>query len=76
MIIKVMTRKEPSFRQLIAYVTRGASDARYIHTHNLIESDAAAIVATFEDNARLLRAHVNGTVMFHDILRLPAVSSG
>ena len=70
MIIKVMTRKEPSFRQLLAYVTKDASDARYVLTHNLMDSDLGAIAAEFETNAKLLRAHVNGTVMFHDILSI------
>lgn len=70
MIIKVMTRKEPTFRQLIAYVMRDAKDARYLLTHNLLGSDADARAAEFEANARLLRKHQNGTVMFHDILSI------
>ena len=45
MIIKVMTRKEPSFRQLLAYVTKDAADRRYVLTHNLIDSNLDAIAA-------------------------------
>jgi hypothetical protein len=70
MIIRVMTRKEPSFRQLLDYVNRDASDARFVISHNLMETGTHAIAAEFEANAKLLRAHVNGTVMFHDILSI------
>lgn len=70
MIIKVMTRKDASFRQLIAYVNKDAADARYVLTHNLLAPDPAAIATEFESNARLLRQHANGTVMFHDIVSI------
>lgn len=70
MIIKVMTRKDASFRQLIAYVNKDAADARYVLTHNLLAADPAAIATEFETNARLLRQHANGTVMFHDIVSI------
>lgn len=70
MIIKVMTRKDPSFRQLIAYVNKDAADARYVLTHNLLAPDPAAIATEFEANAKLLRQHANGTLMFHDIVSI------
>jgi len=70
MIIKVMTRKEASFRQLIAYVAKDAADDRYVLTHNLLDTDRSAIAAEFEANAKLLRKHANGTVIFHDILSI------
>lgn len=70
MIIKVMTRKEPSFRQLIAYIDRDARDTRYSLTHNLLGTDADARAAEFEANAGLLRKHQNGTVLFHDIVSI------
>lgn len=70
MIIKVMTRKDPSFRQLIAYVNKDAADARYVLTHNLLAPDPAVIATEFEANAKLLRQHANGTVMFHDIVSI------
>lgn len=70
MIIKVMTRKDASFKQLIAYVNKDAADARYVLTHNLMDHEPGAIAAEFEANAKLLRQHVNGTVMFHDIVSI------
>ena len=70
MILKIMTRKEPTFSQLLAYVSRDATDARYVHTHLLMGEDLDAYAAEFEANARLLRKHQNGTVMFHEILSI------
>ncbi len=70
MIIKVMTRKDASFKQLIAYVNKDAADARYVLTHNFMDNEPGAIAAEFEANARLLRQHANGTVMFHDIVSI------
>lgn len=70
MIIKVMTRKDASFKQLIAYVNKDAADARYVLTHNLLAPDPEAIATEFEANAKLLRQHANGTVMFHDIVSI------
>lgn len=65
-----MTRKDASFKQLIAYVNKDAADARYVLTHNLMDHEPGAIAAEFEANAKLLRQHVNGTVMFHDIVSI------
>lgn len=70
MIIKVMTRKEPTFRQLLAYVSRDARDGRYVLTHNLLGADLDGFATEFETNARLLRQHHNGTILFHDILSI------
>jgi hypothetical protein len=65
-----MTRKDASFRQLIDYVNKDAADARYVLTHNLLAPEPGDIAAEFEANARLLRQHANGTVMFHDIVSI------
>ena len=70
MIIKVMTRKEPSFRQLLAYIDKDARDSRYVLAHNLLGGDLDARAAEFEANAALLKKHQNGTVMFHDIVSI------
>ena len=70
MIIKSMSRKEPSFGQLLAYVSRDASDQRYELRHNLMSRDMAAMTAEMELNAGFLPKRKNGVVMYHEILSI------
>ena len=70
MIIKSMSRKEPSFSQLLAYVSRDASDTRYELRHNLLGRDIATMTAELEDNARLLPKRKNGVVVYHEIISI------
>lgn len=70
MIIKSMSRKEPSFAQLLAYVSRDASDQRYELRHNLMSRDMAAMTAEMELNAGFLPKRKNGVVVYHEILSI------
>ena len=70
MIIKSMSRREPSFSQLLAYVSRDASDTRYELRHNLLGRDIATMTAELQDNATLLPKRKNGVVMYHEIISI------
>lgn len=70
MIIKSMSRKEPSFGQLLQYVSRDASDRRYELRHNLLGTDIGTLTAEYQDNARLLPERKNGVVMYHEIISI------
>ena len=70
MIIKSMSRREPSFSQLLAYVSRDASDTRYELRHNLLGRDIATMTAELQDNASLLPKRKNGVVMYHEIISI------
>jgi hypothetical protein len=65
-----MSRKEPSFGQLLAYVSRDVADQRYAIRHNLLAHDVQTITAEYESNARHLPKRKNGVVMYHEILSI------
>jgi hypothetical protein len=75
MIIKSMSRKEPSFSQLLAYVSRDASDTRYELRHNVLGRDLETMTAEMEDNAKLLHRRKNGVVMYHEIISITRARS-
>lgn len=70
MIIKSMSRKEPSFEQLISYMSSEKADARYDLHWNCFSRDHDDLVAEFEENARLLSRRKNGNYLYHEILSL------
>jgi len=70
MIIKSMSRKAPSFGQLLAYIDREAGQEAFTLRQNLYGRDHASIRAEFEENARLLQKRKNGVYLFHEILSL------
>lgn len=65
-----MSRKEPSFGQLLAYVSRDVADQRYAIRHNLLAHDVQTITAEYESNAKNLPKRKNGVVMYHEILSI------
>lgn len=70
MIIKSMSRKDASFGQLLAYVSRDAADRRFELRHNVLAGDQTALTAEFEANGRLMAKRKNGVVMYHEILSI------
>lgn len=70
MIIKSMSRKEPSYGKLIAYLTRDASDARYELRHNVLSATPEALTAEFEVNGQHLPKRKNGVAMYHEIISI------
>lgn len=70
MIIKSMSRKHPSFAQLIDYIEGEAkfkSRAFSIH-HNTYSRDTESLKREFEANARHLRERKNGVYLYHEVV--------
>lgn len=76
MIIKSMSRKEPSFTQLVAYMSDEKSDRAFDLHHHVFTRDPGDIAAEFEDNARLLGKRKGGNYLFHEILSLDTRECG
>ena len=72
MIIKSLSRKTPSFEQLLAYMLEPEA-ARLDLRHNLPASAGTpgAVVRQFAENHALLPRRANGNALFHEILALP-----
>lgn len=70
MIIKSMSRKDPSFGQLVAYMSDEKSDRAFDLHHHVFTRDPGDIAAEFEENARLLGKRKGGNYLFHEILSL------
>ena len=70
MIIKSMSRKEPSFGQLMDYIDRDGGEERYRIRHNLVARDRARIRGEFEHNATHMRSRKNGVFLYHEIISL------
>lgn len=72
MIIKSMSRKTVSFRQLLAYID-GPERKGAPLLHNLGEvMDPDQIRREFQANAHLLPARKNGNILFHEVLSFSA----
>jgi hypothetical protein len=76
MIIKSMSRKEPSFGQLVAYMSDEKSDRAFDLHHHVFTRDPGDIAAEFEKNARLLGKRKGGNYLFHEILSLDTRECG
>lgn len=70
MIIKSMSRKVPSFGQLIGYIDREGMPEQYRIRHHLFGWDAEEIRVEFERNAALLQKRRNGVYLYHEILSI------
>lgn len=70
MIIKSMSRKEPTFGQLLDYMNREASDDRYSLRHNSFARKERELEKEFKHNASRLRARKNGVFLYHEILSI------
>ncbi len=70
MIIKSMSRKVPSFGQLLGYIDRELGQEDFAVRHNLLGRDHDSIRAEFERNAELLKKRKNGTYLFHEIISI------
>lgn len=70
MIIKSMSRKEPSFSQLMEYIDREAGQEAFTIRRNLYGRDHHSIRSEFEANAELLQKRKNGVYLFHEILSI------
>ena len=70
MIIKSMSRKVPSFGQLLNYIDRDEGNEGYQLRHNLMGRKREALQAEFERNAALLMKRKNGVYLYHEIISL------
>lgn len=76
MIIKSMSRKEPSFGQLVDYMSDEKSERAYdLHQH-LFSRSPRDIAKEFETNSRLLGKRKGGNFLFHEILSIDTRECG
>lgn len=69
MIIKSMSRKQPSFEQLYDYIVRDKdNDVRFNFAHNCFGMEREQILDEFYENASLLKRRKGGNYMYHDVL--------
>ena len=71
MIIKSLSRKGPSFAQLISYIDQGSTDKDPIFARNIYASRQSKWTAQqFLENHSLLPARKNGNSLYHEIIAL------
>jgi hypothetical protein len=72
-IIKSMSRKEASFRQLIEYMEKDQGEVAF--GHNLCGDPFGRredVILEFERNAAKLRSRKNGNTLYHEVISLEA----
>ena len=72
MIIKSMSRKHPSFAQLIDYIERESKLKSRHHSihHNLYSREREQIKSEFTENSDHLRYRKNGVFLYHEVLSM------
>ena len=72
MIIKSLTRKTASFRQLLSYINAPEGKGKSAISHNLKShpDNLKAIGKEFAENARFCPKRINGVILYHEILSL------
>ncbi|MEZ5536400.1 MAG: hypothetical protein R3F02_12340 [Thiolinea sp.] len=70
MIIKSMSRKVPSFDQLINYMDAGASSRTDNIYYNLYSRKPEGIYDEFMDNSQYLKRRKNGVYMYHEVISI------
>jgi hypothetical protein len=76
MILKSMSRKEPSFGQLAAYMSDEKSDRAFDLHNNLFARDPSAIAQEFDANAQRLGKRRGGNYLYHEILSIDTRECG
>lgn len=71
-----MSRKEPSFGQLAAYMSDEKSDRAFDLHHNLFSRDPGAIAEEFDANAQHLGKRRGGNYLYHEILSIDTRACG
>lgn len=70
MIIKSMSRKVPSFDQLIGYMDLGASSRDNNIYYNLYSRKPDGIEDEFRSNSEFLKKRKNGVYMYHEVISI------
>jgi hypothetical protein len=76
MILKSMSRKEPSFGQLVDYMSDEKSDRAFDVHHNLFSRHPDAIAEEFDANAKHLGRRRGGNYLYHEILSIDTRACG
>lgn len=77
MIVKSISRKTRSFRELLAYISKPAQKGPlWLHNLPASRSDPESVARQLEENAKLLRRRRNGNVLYHEILSFSLVDGG
>lgn len=72
MIIKSLSRKEPTFGQLIDYIVTEADD-KHIYSRNLYTADlknTASVRAEFQENFTCLKRQKNSNALYHEVISI------
>ncbi len=75
MIIKSLSRKEPSYGQLVRYIEAGSADDKGRIHHNLFVRAPDEVVAAFKKNGALVAKRKNGVMLYHEILSISRATS-
>lgn len=70
MIPKSLSRKTPSFNQLIAYMHSDKADERFELYQHCFARGKAALAREFFENSELLGKRKNGNYLYHEILSI------
>lgn len=73
MIIKSMSRKAPTFGQLMDYISRGSDQqtgTAFVRNVYAAPHDQSAVVGQFLDNYRFLPERKNGNALYHELVAL------
>ena len=78
MIVKSLSRKTPSFRQILEYISR--SDAKtfdpILYNLQATEHDVKKIEREFRNNSHYCRNRANGVILYHEVLALSGKDRG
>ncbi|MEE9363080.1 MAG: relaxase/mobilization nuclease domain-containing protein [Cellulophaga sp.] len=70
MIIKSMSRHEPTFSQLVDYMEDGRQDKRFTLKNNLFSHNPEKIKTEFENNACFFKKRKNSVYMYHEVISI------
>jgi len=70
MILKSLSRKTPSFAQLITYMNDEKADKSCELHHNCFNRGSEALAGEFFENSKLLKARKDGNYLYHEILSI------
>ncbi len=70
MIIKSLSRKTPSFAQLIEYMNSEKSDSHYDLYHNCFSRNQEDLTQEFIDNSKLLSKRKGSNYLYHEIISI------
>lgn len=70
MISKSLSRKTPSFKQLISYMHSDKADERFDIYQHCFSRGEAALAREFFENSELLGKRKNGNYLYHEILSI------